>query len=127
VKTSSTAPSTIDQYIRGFAPHVRSRLSKLRETIRQAAPDATEKISYGMPTFHLNGNLVHFAGFEHHIGFYPTPSAITKFKTRLKDYKSSKGAVQFAHDEELPLDLVAEITKFRVEESSAPKTKGSKK
>jgi uncharacterized protein YdhG (YjbR/CyaY superfamily) len=117
MKTSTTAPTSIDQYIRDFPPKVRARLSQLRATIRESAPAATEKISYRMPTFHLGGNLVHFAAFENHIGFYPGPSGIAKFQSRLKGYKSSKGAVQFPHEEELPLDLVAAITKFRVKES----------
>jgi uncharacterized protein YdhG (YjbR/CyaY superfamily) len=118
--------TTIDEYIQGFPTDVRTRLSALRSTIRQAAPQAVEKISYRMPTFYLNGNLVHFAAFERHIGFYPTPSGIARFQKELKKYKSAKGSVQFPLDEPLPLDLVAAIVKFRVAENSRKKVKGRK-
>jgi uncharacterized protein YdhG (YjbR/CyaY superfamily) len=118
MKSSSTVAPNIDAYIRGFPPAVRTRLSDLRATILECAPGAVEKISYRMPTFHLNGNLVHFAAFERHIGFYPGPSGIARFLKEMSAYKSSKGAVQFQHDEPLPLDLVARIVKFRVEEAT---------
>lgn len=121
----SLAASTIDEYLRDFPPDVRARLAQLRDTIRQAAPNATERISYRVPTFYLNGNLVHFAAFAHHIGLYPGPSGIAKFRKELAAYKSAKGSVQFPHDEPLPLDLVAKIVRFRVNENTrqAPKTK----
>ena len=109
-------PASIDDYIRNFPPDTRTKLSDLRSTIRRAAPSAVEKISYRMPTFYQNGNLVHFAAYEHHIGFYPTPSAISAFKGELKKYVTSKGAIQFPIEEPLPLKLVSRIVKFRVAE-----------
>ena len=124
---SGAAPSTIDEYIRAFPREVRKKLSDLRATIRRAAPDATEKIAYGMPTFFLKKNLVHFAAYEHHIGFYPTPSGITSFKDELTSYVTSKGAVQFPIDEPLPLELVSRIVKFRVAENEAKAKKGARK
>jgi uncharacterized protein YdhG (YjbR/CyaY superfamily) len=123
VKQSAADVTTIDDYIRGFPSDVQAILSQLRATIRKAAPQAVEKISYRMPTFYLNGNLVHFAAFEHHIGFYPTPSGVASFQKKLKKYKSAKGSVQFPIDEPLPLDLIAEIVKFRVAENSRKKAR----
>ncbi len=110
-------PATIDEYIAAFPTDVQERLQAIRQTIHAAAPEATEAISYGMPTFKLNGNLVHFAAFKHHIGFYPAPTGLEAFAERLAPYKHSKGAVQFPLDQPLPLDLVTDITKFRVEET----------
>ena len=104
---------------------MQSVLQTLRQTIHQAAPDALEKISYGMPTFTLKGNLVHFGAFKTHIGFYPTPSGIEKFKDELAVYKGAKGSVQFPLDEPLPLDLVRRIVEFRVEENLAKAGKAS--
>jgi uncharacterized protein YdhG (YjbR/CyaY superfamily) len=115
--------STIDDYIASFPAEVKARLSALRATIRKHAPEATERISYRIPTFHLDGNLVHFAAFEHHVGFYPGPTGIEAFKEALRHYKGAKGSVQFPHDEALPLDLVAKIVKFRVAENRRPKEK----
>jgi len=109
--------TTIDEYIAQFPPEIRTRLESLKNVIREAAPEAGEKISYNMPTFTLNGNLVHFAAQKNHIGFYPTPSGIEKFKDKLSEYKSSKGAVQFPNDRPLPLDLIREIVAFRVSEN----------
>jgi uncharacterized protein YdhG (YjbR/CyaY superfamily) len=120
MKLESSAPATIDDYISEFSPMVQRILSELRSTIRKAAPGATEKIAYRMPTFHYNGNLVHFAAYKAHIGFYPTPSGIVAFQDELKGYKSSKGAVQFPIDEPLPLGLVTRIVKFRVRENEEP-------
>ena len=117
--TNGAAPSTIDEYIRGFPRDVQKKLSNLRATIRRAAPDAVEKISYRMPTFFQKKNLVHFAAYEHHIGFYPTPSGIAAFRDDLTGYVTSKGAIQFPIDEPLPLDLVTRIVKFRVAENEA--------
>jgi uncharacterized protein YdhG (YjbR/CyaY superfamily) len=108
---------TIDDYIAGFPPKVRTRLNAMRATIRKHAPNAEERISYRIPTFYLNGNLVHFAAFERHVGFYPGAAGIAEFRDALKSYKSAKGSVQFPHDEPLPLDLVAEIVGFRVAEN----------
>lgn len=117
----------MDAYIAAFPPDVAERLSAMRSTIRAHAPLATERISYGIPTFHLNGNLVHFAGFAQHVGFYPGPTGIATFATALKRYKSGKGSVQFPHDEPLPLDLVAKIVQFRVAEHSQEKTKRTRR
>jgi uncharacterized protein YdhG (YjbR/CyaY superfamily) len=108
---------TIDQYIAQFPPEIRSRLESIRTVVRETAPEASEKISYNMPTFTLNGNLVHFAAHKSHIGFYPTPSGIEKFKEKLKAYHYSKGSVQFPNDKPLPLDLVKDIVSFRVSEN----------
>ncbi len=108
----------IDEYIDSFPANIQSILQKMRQTIHEAAPEATEAISYQMPTFKLNGNLVHFAAFKNHIGFYPSPSGIEKFKTELSQYKWSKGAVQFPLDKPVPLELVKRIVAFRVRETS---------
>jgi len=108
---------TIDEYIKTFSPDIQSILEKMRQTIRDAAPEAIESISYQMPTFKLNVNLVHFAAFKHHIGFYPTPSGIEQFKKELSPYKQSKGAVQFPLDKPIPFALVKKIVIFRVKEN----------
>lgn len=110
-------PQTIDEYIAAFPTAVQEKLQQLRETIQVAAPEATEKMSYRMPTFYLNGNLVHFAAFKNHIGFYPTPSAIEQFKDQLSVYKQGKGSVQFPLDEPLPLNLITEIVHARLLEN----------
>jgi uncharacterized protein YdhG (YjbR/CyaY superfamily) len=115
---------TIDEYIKTFPEDIQSRLQTLRAVIHEAAPDAQEKISYQMPTFYLNGNLVHFAAFKNHIGFYPAPSGIEAYQEELLKYKTSKGAIQFPLDEPLPLGLVQEIVRFRVAENLQ---KGKKK
>jgi uncharacterized protein YdhG (YjbR/CyaY superfamily) len=107
----------IDEYIADFPKEIQVLLQQMRKTVQDAAPEATEKIAYGMPTFFLNGNLVHFAAFKEHIGFYPVPSGIEKFKKELSIYKGAKGSVQFPYDQPLPLALVAKIVKFRVQES----------
>jgi uncharacterized protein YdhG (YjbR/CyaY superfamily) len=108
---------SIDEYIALARPEVRAKLVRLREVIRDAAPSATEKISYGMPTFYLYGNLVHFAAFSKHIGFYPAPSGIEAFKSELAGYAWAKGSVQFPLVQDLPFELIARITRFRVEEN----------
>ena len=125
MKNSENIPENIDDYIAGFPAKVRTRLNAMRTTIRKHAPEATERISYRMPTFYLNGNLVHFAAFEHHVGFYPGPTGIAKFRDALKSYKSAKGSVQFPHDEPLPLDIVAAIVDFRVSESGGKPSRAS--
>jgi uncharacterized protein YdhG (YjbR/CyaY superfamily) len=107
---------TIDEYINTFPEDVQLLLQGMRQTISEAAPQAQEAISYQMPTFKLNGNLVHFAAYKKHIGFYPAPSGIEAFKGELAPYESSKGAVQFPIDQPLPLDLVSKIVQFRVME-----------
>lgn len=104
----------IDQYISTFPSDVQSRLKDVRNLIQKLAPTATEAISYGMPTFKLNGNLIHFAGYKNHIGLYPTPSGIDAFKKELSVYKNAKGSVQFPHTKPLPLDLISKIVKYRV-------------
>ena len=109
--------NTIDEYISAFPKSIQTILQELRQAIKESAPMAEEAIRYQMPTFRLNGNLVHFAAFKNHIGFYPTPSAIEAFKERLSSYKTSKGAIQFPLNEPIPTDLVAEIVKYRVKEN----------
>lgn len=120
MKRSDAIAATIDDYIAGHPPEIRKRLSAMRSTIRKHAPDAEERISYRMPTFYLGGNLVHFAAFDRHVGFYPGPTGIAAFRKELARYKSAKGSVQFPHDDPLPLELVADIVRFRVAEQ-APK------
>ena len=109
--------NSIDKYIATFPKDIQKILEELRATIKAAAPDAEEKISYQMPTFFLNGNLVHFAAFKKHIGFYPTPSGIEAFKKELSVYDGAKGSVQFPIDEPMPLKLISRIVKFRVAEN----------
>jgi uncharacterized protein YdhG (YjbR/CyaY superfamily) len=109
--------TTIDEYIAAFPADVQAILQKVRETIHKSAPEATEAISYQMPTFKLNGNLVHFAAFKSHIGFYPVPSGIEKFKKELSAYPQGKGSVQFPLDRPIPYALIARIVKFRVKEN----------
>ena len=117
MKTDQTAPKNIDEYIAGYPPNVQRILEKIRRTIRKAAPDAEETISYQMPTFTLKGNLVYFAAFKKHIGFYPVPTGIEKFKKELSVYKRAKGSVQFPLDKPIPYDLISKIVKFRVKEN----------
>jgi len=109
--------SSIDQYLQGFPKEIQAILSIMRSTIQLAAPLAMEKISYQIPTFYLNGNLVHFAALKNHIGFYPTPSVIAAFADELKGYKQAKGSVQFQIDKPLPLELIRKIVEFRVMEN----------
>jgi uncharacterized protein YdhG (YjbR/CyaY superfamily) len=128
MKTKQTASSTIDEYIAGFPPDVQAILQKIRLTIREAAPDAEETISYQMPTFTLKGNLVHFAAFKEHIGFYPTPTGIEKFQKELSAYKGAKGSVRFPLDQPIPYGLIGKIAKFRAKENAAKAAaKGKKK
>lgn len=108
---------TIDEYISVFPKNVRNILEDIRKTIKQAAPKAEETINYGIPTFTLKGNLVHFAAFKNHIGFYPAPSAIIAFKKDLSIYKGAKGSVQFPIDKPMPLKLISKIVKYRVKEN----------
>jgi uncharacterized protein YdhG (YjbR/CyaY superfamily) len=110
-------PTSIDDYIESFPEPVRKKLTALRRTIRQGAPQAQERISYQMPAFHQNGNLVYFAAHAKHIGFYPTSSGIAEFEDELARYKHSKGAVQFPLEEPLPLGLIKRIVEFRVSEN----------
>ncbi|MEO2074021.1 MAG: DUF1801 domain-containing protein [Bacillus sp. (in: firmicutes)] len=108
--------NSIDEYISQFSLELQDKLQALRKVIKESAPDAKEKISYQMPTFVLHKNLVHFAAYKNHIGFYPTSSGIEAFKQDLSNYKSSKGAVQFPVDQPLPFELIRKIVKFRVDE-----------
>jgi uncharacterized protein YdhG (YjbR/CyaY superfamily) len=117
MKSNEAGFRSIDEYIGTFPEGTQKILKELRATIRDAAPEAEEKISYQMPTFYLKGNLVHFAAHKNHIGFYPTPSGIQAFKDALSRYESSKGAVKFPMDEPLPLELVRKIVKFRMAEN----------
>jgi uncharacterized protein YdhG (YjbR/CyaY superfamily) len=112
-----TKVETIDEYISLFPINVQRILEKLRIIIKESAPESEETISYGMPTFKLNGNLVHFAAHKNHIGLYPTPSGIEAFQKELAPYKSSKGSVQFPIDKPIPYELVKKILIFRVKEN----------
>jgi uncharacterized protein YdhG (YjbR/CyaY superfamily) len=112
---------TIDDYIKTFPDNVQQILQKIRATIREAAPEAAEAISYQMPTFKLNGNLVHFAAFNNHIGLYPPPSGTQAFQNELSRYKRGKGSVRFPLDEPMPYDLVRKIVTFRMKEQQAKK------
>ncbi len=119
----STANS-IDEYIAEFPPATQKVLGEMRSLIRASAPEATEKVSYAIPTFDLNGkHLVHFGGFKNHIGFYPTSSGIEAFKKELKPYKTAKGSVQFPLGQPLPADLIRRIVAFRVEEITGKASK----
>jgi len=117
MKTKQAAPKDIDEYIARFPDDVRKLLEKVRTTIRKAAPNAEEKISYQIPAFTLKGNLVYFAAFKKHIGFYPMTAAIKRFKKELSVYEGAKGTVRFPFDQPLPLKLISKIVKFRVKEN----------
>ncbi len=114
---SKAGVTTIDEYIDSAPKEVQAVLNEIRATIKATAPEATERIAYGMPTFFLNGNLVHFAAHKNHIGFYPTPSGIEKFKKELSKYEGAKGSVQFPLEQPMPLQLISKIVKFRVTEN----------
>jgi len=125
-----TAPTNIDEYIAQFPKDVQEILQELRATIRAAAPEAEEAISYQMPTFKLKGYLVYFAAYKNHIGFYPVPRGIEAFKEELSAYKGGKGTVQFPIDKPLPLELISKIVRYRVAENlekAAAKSKKKKK
>lgn len=121
--------NSIDEYISQFPLELQEKLQALRKVIKESAPDAKEKISYQMPTFALHKNLVHFAAYKNHIGFYPTSSGIEAFKQEISNYKSSKGAVQFPINQPLPFELISKIVKFRVNEElkKATEAKAKKK
>jgi uncharacterized protein YdhG (YjbR/CyaY superfamily) len=114
---------TIDEYINAFEGEVKSILQKIRNTVREVAPEATEFINYGIPTFKQSGNLVHFAAYKNHIGFYPSPSGMEEFKKEVALYKTGKGTMQFPLDKPIPYDLISEIVRFRVEENKFKKVK----
>ena len=117
MKAKQAPPKDIAEYIASFPSDVQKILEKIRATIRKAAPDAEEAISYQIPTFRLNGNLVHFAAYKNHIGLYPAPRGNEKFKEELAAYAGGKGTVQFPLDKPIPYDLISRIVRFRVEES----------
>jgi uncharacterized protein YdhG (YjbR/CyaY superfamily) len=117
MKSNSVRYVSIDEYIATFPEEIQNKLEEVRATIKTAAPEAKEKISYQIPTFTLYGNLVHFAAYKNHIGFYPTSSGVQAFKHELSQYETSKGAIQFPLDKPLPLDLISKITKYRVAEN----------
>ncbi len=117
MKTEPASPTTIDEYIDSFPPDVQKILKKIRTTIRKAAPDTEETIKYRMPTFILKGNLVYFAAFKNHIGFYPIPTGVEEFKKELSDYHVGRGSIQFPLDKPIPYDLITRIVKFRVKEN----------
>lgn len=112
---------SVDEYIKTFPGDIQKILKQVRQTIKEAAPRAEETINYQIPTFKLNGNLVHFAAFKNHIGFYPAPSGLKAFEKEISNYKSSKGSVQFPIDEPIPVSLISRIVKYRVKENSLKK------
>jgi uncharacterized protein YdhG (YjbR/CyaY superfamily) len=109
----------IDEYINSQPTEIKEILIEMRTTIRNCAPKAEEKISYQMPTFYLHGNLVHFAAYKNHVGFYPGPSGLKEFPVEVAMYKNTKGAVQFPYSKPLPLNLIKKIVRFRVKENMA--------
>ena len=117
MKPNTPVVQNVDEYISSFSKDTQKLLKQLRATIRKAAPQAEETISYQMPAYNLYGKVVYFAAYEKHIGFYPMPSAIENFKKELAGYNTSKGTVQFPLDKPLPLPLIAKITAFRVKEN----------
>ena len=117
MKSEKAGFTSIDEYIATFPKETQRILKEMRATIKAAAPEAEEKISYQMPTFFLKGNLVHFAAFKNHIGFYPTPSGVEAFKDELSVYEGAKGSVQFPIEKPMPLKLITKIVKFRVAEN----------
>ncbi|MBI1933336.1 MAG: DUF1801 domain-containing protein [Ignavibacteriales bacterium] len=123
MKAENIKFKNIDEYIETFPKNIQIILNEIRKVILLAAPNAEEKISYNMPTFFLNRNLVHFAGYKNHVGFYPTPSGIVNFAEELKSYKTSKGAIQFPIDKPLPVKTITKIVKFRVKENSSKPNK----
>jgi len=126
VRAERTIATTIDEYIAAYPPDIQEILQTIRETIREAAPGATEAVKYGLATFVLEGNLVHFGAFQHHVGFYPAPSGLDAFEDALAPYARSKGAVRFPLGRPIPYDLIRAITEFRVRENLA-KAKTSRK
>ena len=127
MENKKTGFDSIDEYIATFPAEIQKILEEIRATIKAAAPEAEEKISYQMPTFTLKGNLVHFAAFKKHISFYPVPTGIEKFKKELSVYQGSKGSVQFPLDQPIPYNLIGKIVKFRVKENlTKAETKGKK-
>ncbi len=118
MESNKITSKSIDEYISKFTPEIQEILTMLRKVIKESAPEAQEKISYQMPTFVLHGNLVHFAAFKNHIGFYPTPSGVEAFKQELSEYKGAKGSIQFPIGKPLPYELISNIVKYRVVENT---------
>ena len=118
-----TKPSSVDDYIAGFREPVQILLEQVRATIQQAAPDAQETIKYAMPTYVLHGNLVHFAAFKNHIGFYATPTGNGVFQQEISRYKGAKGSLQFPINQPMPLDLIKRLVEFRVKENLEKESK----
>ena len=127
MEADKPAINSIDEYIMQFRPEIQDMLRTMRKVIKEAAPEAEEKISYSMPAFSLYGNLVYFAAAKNHIGFYPTPGGIAAFKKELSQYRGAKGSVQFPINQPLPCDLISRIVKFRVDENIKSNEAGSKK
>ena len=123
MKSEGSGSNEVDDFIAKYPADVREILQKIRGIIREAAPEAQEKLNYGIPTFTLNGNLVHYSALKNHIGFYPTPSGIEKFKKELSKYNGAKGSVQFPLDQPIPYELIRKITEFRVKEQLAKRKK----
>jgi uncharacterized protein YdhG (YjbR/CyaY superfamily) len=123
---SKTEFKNIDEYISSQPANVRASLEKIRQTIRKAAPEAEEVISYQMPAFKFHGVLVYFAAFKNHLSLFPTSSAIKAFKEKLESYACSKGTIKFPLDKPIPVKLITEIVKFRVKEN-LEKKQGSRK
>lgn len=121
MKENKTTYQSIDEYILQFSPDIQDILKMLRKVIKEAAPDAEEKISWGMPAFTHHGSLVYFAAHKNHIGFYPAPSGIEAFKQELSEYKAAKGSVQFPITKPLPYELISKIVRFRVAENTKNK------
>ena len=109
--------NTIDEYIELFDPNIQKTLKEIRDFIKKEAPEATEKISYGMPTFYLNGNLVHFAAFKDHYGFFPSPSGIEAFEKEYAPYRSGKGTLRFPFDQPIPWEIIQKVIHFRIKEN----------
>jgi uncharacterized protein YdhG (YjbR/CyaY superfamily) len=127
MKKGSSAIASVDAYIASFPPAVRERLAVIRQTIRKVVPEAQEKISYGIPTFTLDGNLIHYAAFRNHIGLYPGSAAIAAFKKDLVNYKTSKGTIQLPADAAIPRALIERIVRFCIKDRArARKAKGKK-
>ena len=122
MKNSQTSVGSIDEYIAAFPAEIQETLQNIRQVIRDAAPEASEAISYQMPTFKLNGNLVHFAAFKDHIGFFPTPSGVEAYP-ELMQYKTGKGTLQFPLDQPIPYELIRRVVEFRVSEAKSKKKK----
>jgi len=127
MEENKVIPKTIDEYILQFLPEIQEILQMIRKVIKESVPEAQEKISWGMPTFVLHGNLIHFAAFKNHIGLYPSPSGIDNFQQELSEYKGGKGSIQFPLKKPMPYELISKIVKFRVAENIKIAEEKSKK